>query len=66
MAVRGYTTEVDRRLNNLAVEPEFHVDDTQHFGFNQYVEKLNGRLVMVGFVSPITFELATGQESSLG
>lgn len=61
MTVRGYTTEEGGRLNNFAVEPKVYVDDTQQFGFNQYAEKLNGRLAMMGFVSAIAFELVTGQ-----
>ena len=61
MTVRGYTTEEGGRLNNFAVEPKVYVDDAQQFGFNQYAEKLNGRLAMIGFVSAIAFELATGQ-----
>ena len=61
MTSRGYTTEDGGRLNNFAVEPRVYVDDTQQFGFNQYAEKLNGRLAMIGFVSAIAFELMTGQ-----
>jgi hypothetical protein len=61
MTVRGYTTEEGGRLNNFAVEPKVYVDDTQQFGFNQYAEKLNGRLAMMGFIFAIAFELVTGQ-----
>jgi len=61
MTVRGYTTEEGGRLNNFAVEPKVYVDDSQQFGFNEYAEKLNGRLAMIGFVSAIAFEALTGQ-----
>jgi hypothetical protein len=60
MAVNGYTTEEGGRLNNFAVEPKVYVDDTQQFGFNEYAEKLNGRLAMIGFISAIAFEALTG------
>ncbi|WP_017299984.1 chlorophyll a/b-binding protein [Nodosilinea nodulosa] len=60
MTTRGYTTEDGGRLNNFAVEPKVYVDDSQQFGFNTYAEKLNGRLAMIGFVSAVLFEAATG------
>lgn len=56
-----FVTEDQGRLNNYAIEPKMYVDDSQEFGFNQYAEKLNGRLAMIGFVSLLGFELATGQ-----
>ncbi len=60
MTSRGYTTEEGGRLNNFAVEPKMYVDESQMFGFNEYAEKLNGRLAMIGFVSAIILEVATG------
>ncbi|MBW4656315.1 MAG: high light inducible protein [Kaiparowitsia implicata GSE-PSE-MK54-09C] len=60
MTSRGYTTEEGGRLNNFAVEPKMYVDEAQMFGFNEYAEKLNGRLAMIGFVSAIVLEVATG------
>lgn len=60
MTSHGYTTEDGGRLNNFALEPKVYVDDSQQFGFNQYAEKLNGRLAMIGFVSAIAFEALTG------
>jgi Chlorophyll A-B binding protein len=61
MISNGYTTEEGDRLNNFAIEPKVYVDDSQQFGFNEYAEKLNGRLAMIGFISAIAFELITGQ-----
>ncbi|MBD0270065.1 chlorophyll a/b-binding protein [Pseudanabaena sp. FACHB-2040] len=60
MTSHGYTTEEGGLLNNFAVEPKVYVDDTQQFGFNEYAEKLNGRLAMIGFISAIAFEALTG------
>jgi hypothetical protein len=31
------------------------------FGFNDYVERLNGRAAMIGFVATLTIEYVTGQ-----
>ena len=31
------------------------------YGFNDYVERLNGRAAMIGFVLAIVVELVTGQ-----
>ncbi len=31
------------------------------YGFNQYVERLNGRAAMIGFIIAIVIELITGQ-----
>ncbi|MBE9009210.1 hypothetical protein IQ250_03205 [Pseudanabaenaceae cyanobacterium LEGE 13415] len=31
------------------------------FGFNEYAEKLNGRLAMIGFVSALILEAVSGQ-----
>lgn len=61
MTSRSYVTEEQGRLNNYAIEPKMYVDKTQQFGFNQYAEKLNGRLAMIGFVSLLVFEAMTGQ-----
>ncbi|MBD1917123.1 high light inducible protein [Phormidium sp. FACHB-322] len=60
MTTNGYITEEGGRLNNFAVEPKVYVDDSQQFGFNEYAEKLNGRLAMLGFGSAVLFEVATG------
>lgn len=61
MTSRSYVTEDLGRLNNYAIEPKMYVDSTQQFGFNQYAEKLNGRLAMIGFVSLLAFEVISGQ-----
>ncbi|OAB60157.1 high light inducible protein [Phormidium willei BDU 130791] len=60
MTSRGYTNEEGGLINNFAVEPKIYVDEKQHFGFNKYAEQLNGRLAMIGFISAIVLELATG------
>ncbi|WP_159787650.1 chlorophyll a/b-binding protein [Sodalinema gerasimenkoae] len=60
MTSRGYTNEEGGLMNNFAVEPKIYVDEKQQFGFNQYAEKLNGRLAMIGFISAIALEIATG------
>ena len=57
---RGQVMEDGGRANVYAVEPKMYVDDSQQFGFNSYAEKLNGRLAMIGFVSLLTLEVATG------
>lgn len=61
MTARGYTTEEGNRLNNFAVEPKMYVDASVSTGFTEYAEKLNGRLAMIGFVSLLALEIATGQ-----
>jgi hypothetical protein len=58
---RGQVIEEGGRANVYAVEPRMYVDDTQRFGFNEYAEKLNGRLAMIGFVSALILEATTGQ-----
>lgn len=60
MISRGYTVEEGNRLNAYAIEPKVYVDTKQQFGFNQYAEKLNGRLAMIGFVSALLLEAFTG------
>lgn len=60
MISRGMIVEEGNRLNNYAIEPTVYVDDTQRFGFNQYAEKLNGRLAMIGFASALLLEMLTG------
>jgi hypothetical protein len=58
--VRGQVIEDGGRANVYAVEPRMYVDDTKQFGFNEHAEKLNGRLAMIGFVSLLVLEAATG------
>jgi len=60
MTARGLIVEEGNRLNNYAIEPKVYVDDTQRFGFNEYAEKLNGRLAMIGFASALLLEAFTG------
>ena len=56
---RGQVMEDGGRANVYAVEPKMYVDDSQRFGFNEYAEKLNGRLAMIGFVSLLAIEVVT-------
>jgi hypothetical protein len=58
--VRGQIIEEGGRANVYAIEPTMYVDETQQFGFNEYAEKLNGRLAMIGFVSALIVEIVTG------
>jgi hypothetical protein len=60
MSVRGQVIEEGGRANMYAVEPKMYVDAEQRFGFNEYAEKLNGRLAMIGFVSALALEVLTG------
>ncbi len=58
------------KLNNFAIEPRVYVDEQGDVlrqaasrlrtGFTNYAELLNGRLAMIGFVSLIALEIATG------
>lgn len=61
MTTRGQIMEEGGRANVYAVEPKMYVDDAKRFGFNEYAEKLNGRLAMIGFVSALAWEILTGQ-----
>lgn len=57
---RTVVVEDGGRLNNYAIEPEMYVDTQERIGFTEYAEKLNGRLAMIGFVSLLILEAATG------
>ncbi|MEA5604288.1 high light inducible protein [Nostoc sp. UHCC 0252] len=49
------------KLNNFAIEPKVYIDEQgDRTGFTPYAEMLNGRLAMIGFVSLIALEVATG------
>jgi hypothetical protein len=61
MISRGVVTEEGGRSNVYAIEPRVVVDDTQTFGFNEYAEKVNGRLAMIGFVALLIVEICTRQ-----
>ena len=60
IVVRGQVIEEGGRANVYAVEPKMYADDTQQFGFNEHAEMLNGRLAIIGFVSLLVLEIATG------
>jgi hypothetical protein len=56
----GVVTEEQGRQNIYAVEPQVYVDTETRVGFTPYAEKLNGRLAMIGFVSLLALEVASG------
>ncbi|MDX2229369.1 MAG: chlorophyll a/b-binding protein [Leptolyngbyaceae cyanobacterium bins.349] len=56
----GVVTEEQGRQNIYAVEPQMYVSSESQFGFNKQSELLNGRLAMIGFVSLLILEVATG------
>jgi hypothetical protein len=56
----GSMVDEQGKLNNFAIEPQMYVDAEVRTGFTQYAEKLNGRLAMIGFVSMLALEAATG------
>ena len=49
------------KLNNFAIEPEVYVQEAVEVGFTPQAEILNGRLAMIGFISLLLLEVATGQ-----
>ncbi|MDX2239540.1 MAG: chlorophyll a/b-binding protein [Leptolyngbyaceae cyanobacterium bins.302] len=56
----GVVTEEQGRQNIYAVEPQMYVSSESQFGFNKQSELLNGRLAMIGFISLLVLEAATG------
>ena len=56
----GAVTEEQGRINIYAIEPQMYVTEETQFGFTPYVELLNGRLAMIGFVSLLALEIFTG------
>ena len=56
----GVVMEEQGRQNIFAIEPQVYVDAQVHTGFTPYAEQLNGRLAMIGFVSMLLLEAATG------
>lgn len=61
MARGDFAMNERSRLNQVAIEPQVYLEESPHFGFTQYAEKLNGRLAMIGFVSLIILEVLTGR-----
>jgi len=57
----GQVVEEGGRANVYAIEPKMYVDEAKQFGFNEYAERLNGRLAMIGFVAALILEAVTGQ-----
>jgi hypothetical protein len=56
----GSRLDEQGKMNVFAIEPEMYVSEKEQFGFNQYAEKLNGRLAMIGFVALLIQEVLTG------
>jgi Chlorophyll A-B binding protein len=56
----GRIIEEQGRVNIFAVEPKMYVTEESQAGWTVYAEKLNGRLAMIGFVSLLLLEVATG------
>jgi hypothetical protein len=57
----GQVVEEGGHANVYAIEPKMYVDEAKQFGFNEYAERLNGRLAMIGFVAALILEAVTGQ-----
>ncbi len=58
---KGSIVDDQGKMNNFAVEPDIYVQEESRAGFTAYAERLNGRLAMIGFVSLLILEIATGQ-----
>jgi hypothetical protein len=58
---KGSIVDDQGKMNNFAVEPDVYVQEESRAGFTAYAERLNGRLAMIGFVSLLILEIATGQ-----
>ncbi len=58
---RGSVIDEEGKLNNFAIEPEVYVQEAVEVGFTPQAEILNGRLAMIGFISLLLLEVATGQ-----
>jgi hypothetical protein len=56
----GVVIEEQGRQNIYAIEPQVYVEAVARVGFTPYAENLNGRLAMIGFVSMLLLEAATG------
>ena len=57
---KGSILDDEGKLNNFAIEPEVYVQEAVEVGFTPQAEVLNGRLAMIGFVSLLLLEVATG------
>lgn len=57
---KGSIMDEDGKLNNFAIEPQVYVQEAVEVGFTPQAEILNGRLAMIGFVSLLLLEVATG------
>ncbi len=58
---KGSVIDDEGKLNNFAIEPEVYVQEAVEVGFTPQAEILNGRLAMIGFISLLLLEVATGQ-----
>jgi len=57
---KGSIVDDQGKMNNFAVEPDVYVQEESRVGFTEYAERLNGRLAMIGFISLLILEVATG------
>lgn len=57
---KGSVIDDEGKLNNFAIEPEVYVQEAVEVGFTPQAEILNGRLAMIGFISLLLLEVATG------
>ncbi len=57
---KGSILDNDGKLNNFAIEPKVYVQEAVEVGFTPQAEILNGRLAMIGFISLLLLEVATG------
>jgi hypothetical protein len=57
---KGSIMDEEGKLNNFAIEPEVYVQEAVEVGFTPEAEILNGRLAMIGFISLLLLEVATG------
>lgn len=57
---KGSIMDEEGKLNNFAIEPQVYVQEAVEVGFTPQAEILNGRLAMIGFISLLLLEVATG------
>ncbi|MFN6465459.1 MAG: high light inducible protein [Nostoc sp. DedVER02] len=55
MTNKSFSINERGQLNRFTIELKVYVDETPRAGFTKYVEKLNGCLAMIGFLSLIAW-----------